>query len=123
MSQLQIAGFALCLPLVLAAGCSSVTGHPGTSPEADRIAVYEGVPRDPREYRLVKRVWAGSWTSAFMVPSYGSIEEGASAMQNQAVNSGGDAIMNFGCYRRDANIPMESRPSLVCNGNVIQYVQ
>ncbi len=123
MSPLQNTGFALCVLWVFAAGCSSVAGRPERSAEADKIAVYEGVPRDPRAYRLVKRVWVESWKSAFTVPNYASIEEGASDIQNQAVALGGDAIMNFGCYRRDANIPTESRPDLVCNGNVIKYVQ
>lgn len=62
------------------------------------------------------RVSVESWSSAFTVPSYGSVAEGARDIQNQAVALGGDAIMNFGCYRRDSHVPAESRPALVCNG-------
>ena len=95
----------------------------GPSQEADKITVYEAVPLDRRPYRLVKRIWVASGRSAGMVPTYDSIEEGASALRNRAVALGGDAIMNFGCYRLDANVAPESRPDLICNGNVIKYLQ
>ena len=115
--------FTLCVLCVCAAGCTSFGGHLERSPEADKVAVYETVPPGPRPYRLVKRLWAGSWRSAFDVPKYGSNADGASDLQNQAVALGGDAVMNFGCYRLKPDIPAESHPDLVCNGNVIKYLQ
>ena len=121
MTRLCKTVFTLCAVCVFAAGCSSVTGRPERSPEADKIAVYEAVPADPRPYRLLKRVWVETWRSAFTVPKYGTIEAGAADLQNQAVALGGDAVMNFGCYRLDAGIPPGSRVALVCNGNVIRY--
>lgn len=120
MSRFFNTVFTLCAFCAFAAGCSSMAGP---SQEADKIAVYEAVPLDRRPYRLVKRIWVASGRSAGMVPAYGSIEEGASALRNRAVALGGDAIMNFGCYRLDANIAPESRPDLICNGNVIKYLR
>lgn len=117
------AGLTLCGLCALVAGCASFGGHRERSPEADKIAVYETVPPGARPYRLVKRLWAGSWRTAFDVPKYGSTSDGAADMQNEAVALGGDAVMNFGCYRLKPDIPPESRPNLICNGNVIQYVQ
>ena len=117
------AAFTLCVLCVFAAGCSSFYGHRERSPEADKIAVYETVPPGSRPYRLVKRIWAESRRSAFNVPKYGSNADGAADLQNQAVALGGDAVMNFGCYRLKPDIPADSRPELVCNGNVIKYVQ
>lgn len=121
MTRPSYTGFTLCALCAFAAGCSSVTGRPQRSPEADKIAVYEAVPADPRPYRLLKRVWVEPWRSAFTVPKYGTIEAGAADLQNQAIALGGDAVMNFGCYRLDAGIPPGSPVALVCNGNVIRY--
>jgi hypothetical protein len=116
-------GFTLCVLCVFAAGCASFTGQRERSPEADKITVYEGVPPGHRPYRLVKRVWAQPWRSAFDVPKYGSDADGAADLQNQAVALSGDAVMNFGCYRLRPEIPVESHPDLICNGNVIKYAQ
>ncbi|TAK46027.1 MAG: hypothetical protein EPO27_08975 [Betaproteobacteria bacterium] len=123
MRQLPSAGFALCVVCIFTAGCASLSGRAERSAEADKVALYEGVPAGYRTYRIVKRVWTESWSSAFTVPTYGSIEEGASDLQGQAVTLGGDAVMNFGCYRFDPGIMTPSRTGLVCNGNVIKYQQ
>ena len=123
MRRLHSAGFALGLSCVFAAGCASVTGSLERSPQADRIAVYDGIPQDPRPYRLVKRIWVESWRSAFTLPKYGSFAQGAADLQNQAVRLGGDAIMNFDCYDFAASFWRQSGPGLVCNGNVIKYVR
>ena len=117
------AGFTVCVFCALTAGCTSFAGNPERSPEVDKIAVYETVPPGPRPYRLVQRLWTESWRSAFNVPKYGSTADGAADLQNQAVALGGDAVVNFGCYRLKPEIPAESRPDLICNGNVIKYVQ
>lgn len=122
MSRRLSSAFALVLLCLPAAGCSSFGRSQGTT-AADKIAVYQGVPRDPRSYELVKRIWAEKWRSSLWVPSFGSEEDAMSDLRNQAVSLGGDAIMNFGCYRRDADIPHAERPNLLCNGNVIKYVQ
>ena len=104
----------------LAAGCSNLAGP---SPEAAKVALYEAIPLDPRPYKLVKRIWVASGRSAGLVPTYQSVEEGAAAFRDRAIALGGDAVMNFGCYRLDADIAPESRPDLICNGNVIKYLQ
>ena len=117
------AGFVLCVLCLFTAGCGSLPGRTEHSAAADRIAVYEGVPAGYRQYRVVKRVWSESWRSAFAVPVYGSIEDGANDLRGQAVALGGEAIMNFGCYRFDPGILTPSRTGLVCNGNVIKYQQ
>ena len=122
MNRRHTTGFTVCLLCVFAAGCASVTGPAERSPQADKISVYETSPPGPRQYRLVKRIWVESWKSAFTVPKYGSAAEGAADLQNQAAALAGDAIMYFGCYHFDADTQRESGP-LICNGNVIKYVQ
>ena len=119
MNRFFNAIFTLCVFCGLAAGCSSLAGPQ----EAGKIAVYEAIPLDPRPYKLVKRIWVASGRSAGIVPKFDSTEEGAAALRNRAVALGGDAVMNFGCYRLDADIAPESHPTLICNGNVIKYLQ
>jgi hypothetical protein len=123
MSRLSGTGFALCVLLLFTAGCADIGRRAERPAEADRIGIHERMPPGDRPYRLVKRVWVETWRSAFTVPAYASMEEGARDLQTQAALLGGDAVMNFGCYRFDPGIPTPSRTGLVCNGNVIKYLQ
>ena len=123
MRQFHSADFALCVLCIFTAGCTSLDRRPERPAEADQIGVYETVPPGYRQYRLVRRVWTESWRSAFSVPVYGSVEAGASDLQSQAVLLGGDAVMNFGCYRFNPDILTPTRQGLICNGNVIKYAQ
>jgi hypothetical protein len=104
-----------------AAGCTSVATSPGPATEADKIPVYDSEPPRYRGYGLVKRLWVTSWSSAAVVPSYRSVEEGATDLRNQAAALGGDAILNFNCTRLDPSAPPESSPKLICNGKIIKY--
>lgn len=123
MRQLPSAGCALSVLCIFAAGCASIIDRPERPAEADKIGVYEAVPPGYRQYRVVRRVWTESWRSAFSVPVYGSVEAGASDLQSEALRLGGDAVMNFGCYRFDPDILTPTRQGLICNGNVIKYAQ
>jgi hypothetical protein len=113
----------LCTLLLATAGCAELERRPERTAEADKIPVYENVVQLNRPFRLVQRVWTGTGVSAFIVPAYDSIEDGRRDMQEQAVAYGGDAVMNFTCYRKDASIPMQERPRLHCNGAVIKFTR
>ncbi|HUN68926.1 MAG TPA: hypothetical protein VMU46_09015 [Burkholderiales bacterium] len=113
---------AFCAIGAAASGCSSTGGQVETSPEAAKIAVYESEPPGHRPYSLVKRIWVTTWRSTNLVPGYRSIAEGTADFREQAVALGGDAVANFGCYRLDANIPLESNPKMYCNGKIIKYL-
>ena len=112
----------LSLLAICAAGCTAVPAQHASVPEAAKIALYESYPQDPRPYRQIKRIWVDSWRSNLRVPLYASEQDGANAMRNQALALGGDAVMNFVCYRRDANIPHAERPALHCNGTVVKFL-
>jgi hypothetical protein len=112
----------LCAMLLAAAGCADLERRPERAPQADAIPVYENVVQLNRPFSIIERIWTGKGISAFIVPTYDSIEHGLRDMQQQAVVHGGDAVMNFTCYRRNASIPMEERPPLHCNGAVIRYL-
>jgi hypothetical protein len=104
---------------LFAAGCTAMPEQHATAPN---VPVWESYPQDSRPYRQVKRIWVDSLRSNFFLPSYASIEDGANAMRQHAVALGGDGVMNFGCYRQDANIPHAEKPALHCNGTVIKFL-
>ena len=109
----------IALALATLAGCSGLVAQVDPVPQSDQINVYEAMPPGPRNYRFVKRLWIEPWKSAFDVPHYASVEAGTADLRNQAVALGGDAIINFACYRLNP----ARKPDLVCNGTVIKYVQ
>jgi len=116
----------LRLPLAVAilalgvSGCAYISPKPAPSqPGADKVAVFESMPPDRRDFKLVKRLWVGQWTSAIAVPRYPSVAAGADDLRNHAVLLGGDAVINFGCYH--SRVDPDS--SYYCNGSVIRYVQ
>lgn len=127
MGQLGSKGFyrlrlsvALAAAAFAASGCAYISPKPAPAqPGADKVAVYEALPPDRREFKLVKRLWVGQWTSAIAVPLYPSIAAGADDMRNHAVALGGDAVINFGCYH--SRVDPDS--AYYCNGNVIKFVQ
>jgi hypothetical protein len=104
-----------------AAGCSSVATNTGPAADAGKIPVYDSEPPRYRSYGLVKRLWVTSWSSALVVPGYGSFAEGAADFRSQAAALGGDAVMNFNCTPLPAGAPPESNPKLICNGKIIKY--
>lgn len=114
---------AVCAIGASTAGCVSFTKHPETTADSERIAIYESEPPGHRPYTLVKSIWVTSGWSLALVPGYRSAADGATDFRNQAVALGGDAVTNFGCYRLDATIPLESNPKLICNGRIIKYSQ
>jgi hypothetical protein len=107
------------LALTGLSGCSMFNPRVGATPEAEKIGVYEAYPPGNRNYRKVVRLWVEPWSSAFSVPHYSSVEAGAADLRNHAVAYGGDAVVNFGCYR----IAVDPQSALVCNGTVIRYMQ
>lgn len=121
MSPFRPTALALSMLCVFATGCTTFGEQPETTLSPEKIAVYESAPRDRRAYRVVKRIWVESWQSAFLLPGYSSADAGASDLREQAAALGGDAIINFGCYRRDASVTEPSEIEMRCNGSVIKY--
>jgi len=111
--------FILALAAGLASGCSALVERVEPVAQADQIGVYESAPPGKRPYVLVGRVWTGQWKTAFDVRHYATAEAGAADMRNQAVVLGGNAVMNFGCYRLNP----ASKPDLVCNGTVVKFAE
>jgi hypothetical protein len=103
-----------------ASGCSSTVERAEPVAQADQIGVFQAGPPGPRSYVAVRRLWVDKWKSAFDVPHYASAEAGAADLRNQAVALGGNAIMNFGCYRLNPGAT-GSKPDFICNGTVVKF--
>ncbi|HUK05683.1 MAG TPA: hypothetical protein VLV90_11450 [Burkholderiales bacterium] len=106
------------IPIVLAAlalaGCaSSYAPVP-----VEQVAVHESQTSIPPNYRILKRIWVDSWASAVFVPTYASTEEAARSMRQQAADLGGNAVINFACYRW---IGWPRDGAFGCNGTVVRY--
>jgi hypothetical protein len=102
------------LPIAaLAAGCASQPTSQATT--ADQVSVHESVASTRSEFKIIKRYWAESWQSAFMVPTYASQAEAQEAFKKHAAELGGNGVINFGCYRK------YSETSLGCNGTVVRF--
>jgi hypothetical protein len=91
--------------------------HDAAAQDAAKVSLHESVTSAPASYTVLKRVWAGSWRSAFGVPSYATREEAASAFRDIAASLGGNGVINFGCYRKSE----KPDASLACNGIVVRF--
>jgi hypothetical protein len=85
-----------------------------TSPE--QVTIHESVTSAPPRFEIIKRLWVGSWTSAFGVPGYDSIEEAMADFRGHAASLGGNGVINFGCYH-----PINSE-RYICNGTVVWFL-
>ncbi len=111
---------AVAAAIVALPGCAYLSPKPvAAQPGAEKVAVYEALPPDRRQFRLVKRLHTGPWTSAIAVPRYPTVAAGEDDLRNLAVALGGDAVINFGCYHSR----VDPASQYYCNGNVIKFVQ
>lgn len=112
MAKRSVAGLALAA-LLAPLGAAAV--------EPDKVAIHESVTSAPVRYQVIKRLWVGSWVSAFTVPTYRSREQAEAAFRDHAARLGGNGVINFGCYNRviSPNPPAGSR--LSCNGTVVKF--
>jgi uncharacterized protein YbjQ (UPF0145 family) len=100
---------ALALPLAAAAV------------EADQVVIHESVTSAPARYEVIKRLWVGSWVSAFTVPTYRSREQAEAAFRGHAARLGGNGVINFGCYNRVISPNPPPGSPLNCNGTVVRF--
>ena len=100
--------------LFLLTACATRSPTAATSPE--QVAIHESVTSAPPRYETIKRLWVGSWRTAFGVPTYSSREDALADFRHQAANLGGNGVINFGCYH-----PVDS-DRFICNGTVVRFL-
>ena len=100
--------------LFLLAACATQPPSAATSPE--RVAIHDSVASAPPRYETIKRLWVGSWRTAFGVPTYSSREDALADFRQEAASLGGNGVINFGCYH-----PVDS-DRFICNGTVVRFL-
>ena len=100
--------------LCLLSACA--TRAPTAPANADQVAIHESVTSAPPRYEIIKRLWVGSWRSAFAVPRYASREDAMADFRRHAADLGGNGVINFGCYH-----PVDS-DRFICNGTVVRFL-
>ena len=63
----------------------------------DHIKVYEPGTIAPDAFAVVKRLWTGTWRSAFFLPSFGDVPSAVAAMKQEAARIGADGVTNVVC--------------------------
>ena len=109
--------FSLTLALAslsLLAACA--TPAPTAPAGQDQVSIHESVASAPPRYVTIKRLWVGSWRSAFSVPRYASKEDAMADFRRHAAALGGNGVINFGCYH-----PVDS-DRYICNGTVVRFL-
>jgi hypothetical protein len=100
--------------LAALAGCASQPPAAPVTP--DQVSVHESVSSAPANFRVIKRLWVGSWVSAFGTPNYNTQKEAEDIFRQHAANLGGNGVINFGCYRKS-----NDDTPLGCNGTVVRF--
>ena len=92
------------------------TQAPAAPANPDQVAVHESVASAPPRYEIIKRLWVGSWSSAFGTSGYASRGEALADLRREAADLGGNGVINFGCYR------LADGERLACNGTVVRFL-
>jgi hypothetical protein len=106
------------LALTLLSGCASRPAPAPVPPE--QVQMHESVASAPPRYEVVRRIWVEDRRSAFLVPSYASVDEGRDDIRRQAAGLGANGVINFGCYRMPGKSGNGSR--LACNGTAVRFL-
>lgn len=111
-----------CLRIaIIAGGLLTLAPAPvlgGQSPATDHIQVFEPGTIRPDAYTVVKRLWTGTWRSAFLLPSFRDEAAAVAAMKQEAAKIGADAVTNVMCLP-DATLPRRMN-AVYCHGQLIK---
>ena len=100
----------------LACGCAS---SPAGNPAA--VQVYEMNPYVGKPYEVLGPLWAGSWRTAFRLPTYAKREEAIAALQTEAATLNADALISVSCLDHGRSTWFQStEPGFICYGVAIR---
>jgi len=106
--------------LCLACGCAS---PPQGGSEA-RTAVVQVYPTNPyvgKPYEVLGPLWAGSWRTAFRLPTYATKDEAIVALQTEAAKLNADALISVSCLDEGSSTWFKSNePGFLCYGVAIR---
>lgn len=108
--------------LSLTSGCAS-TPRADTEARA-AIPVYEMNPFVGKPYKIVGRIWTGTWRTAFWVPTYPKMDDALASMQTEAARVNADALVSVNCLdQRGSTWFQGDQPAYLCYGVAIQLLR
>ena len=113
----------IVVALCLACGCAS---PPQTGSEARPAAVkvYPTNPYVGKSYEVLAPLWAGSWRTAFGLPTYPTRDEAVAALQTEAAKLNADALVSVSCLDQGRSTWFKSsEPGFLCYGVAIRLGQ
>jgi uncharacterized protein YbjQ (UPF0145 family) len=69
------------------------------------IRVFDAGELTLARYTVLKRLWTGSWRSAFVVPAHDDASAAIAALTTEAASVGADGIVNLHCMNDSGGWP------------------
>ena len=106
--------------LCLACGCAS----PPQAGSEGRTALAQVYPANPyvgKPYEVLGPLWAGSWRTAFHLPTYSTKDEALAALQTEAAQLNADALISVSCLDQGRSTWFRNNePGFLCYGVAIR---
>jgi hypothetical protein len=107
---------ALCLTY----GCASPP-QAGSEGRPAVVQVYAANPYVGKPYEVLGPLWAGSWRTAFRLPTYPTRDEAVAALQTEASHLNADALISVSCLDQGRSTWFSSNePGFLCYGVAIR---
>jgi len=107
---------ATVLASVVSSGCALWKQPAAPAGAGEKIGVYNTTQLTPNQYRIIQHIWTDDWHSNIRVPTFGTVDEGVSALKQRAAAVGGTGLLNVMCL--DARGYSDGR--LLCYGDAIK---
>jgi hypothetical protein len=105
--------------LLLLGGCASSPQAAGDGREA--VKVYWANPYVGKTYEVLGPLWAGSWRTAFRLPTYPTKDEAIAALQVEAARLNADALVSVSCLDEGRSTWFKNdEPGFLCYGVAIR---
>lgn len=86
-------------------------------PRPPELRQYTFGELNPGRYEVVSRQWGDSWRSAFASPTFPTREQAVAALNNEAIASGADALLNVYCLEQGRwKLSSNTEPAILCYG-------
>ena len=103
----------------LACGCASPPQAGSEGRHA--VQVYATNPYVGKTYEVLGPLWAGSWRTAFRLPTYPTKDEAIAALQTEAAKLNADALISVSCLNQSGSTWFKSNePGFLCYGVAIR---
>lgn len=97
---------------VLLAGTASVAG----AEPVVAVPVLDAGQVPVGRYRVIERLWTGSWRAAFAAPRHADAGDAIAVLTSEAARRGADGVVNLYCVADEGGW----RPGYVCYGLAVR---